>query len=201
MERTMSAPDRKRLLVRDHGRLSIRRQCRLLGVVRSGVCRMPRPAAAADLALMRRLDELFTAWPFLGSRRMAALLRAEGCPVNRKRVQRLMRTMGIAALGPKPRATKPAPGHKIYLYLLRGLAIERSSDRTRCGPPTSPTCRSVAVFSTSWPSSTGRAARSCPGGSATPTRAASSLAPPSPARRHPHLDGWTTCSSSGCGSA
>src|SRR5208282_40681 len=60
-----------------------------------------------------------------GSRRMAALLRAEGHPVNRKRVQRLMRRMGIAALGPKPRTTKPAPGHKIFPYLLRDLAIDR----------------------------------------------------------------------------
>src|SRR6267154_4341657 len=78
-----------------------------------------------DLALMRRLDELFTAWPFLGSRRMTALLRAEGQRVNRKRVQRLMRQMGIAALGPKPKTTKPAPGHKIFPYLLRDLVIER----------------------------------------------------------------------------
>jgi putative transposase len=74
---------------------------------------------------MRRLDELFTAWPFLGSRRMAALLRAEGQSVNRKHVQRLMRKMGIAALGPKPRTTKPAPSHKIFPYLLRNLAIDR----------------------------------------------------------------------------
>jgi len=74
---------------------------------------------------MRRIDEVFTAWPFLGSRRIAALLRAEGGAVNRKRVQRLMRRMGIAALGPKPRTMQPAPGHKIFPYLLRGLAIER----------------------------------------------------------------------------
>jgi putative transposase len=73
---------------------------------------------------MRRLDELFTAWPFLGPRRMAALLRAEGQSVNRKHVQRLMRQMGIAALGPKPRTTKPAPGHKIFPYLLRNMAID-----------------------------------------------------------------------------
>src|SRR6201998_3083399 len=74
---------------------------------------------------MRRIDELFTAWPFLGSRRMTAMLKAEGLEVNRKRVQRLMREMGIAALGPKPNTTKPAPGHKIYPYLLRNLVIER----------------------------------------------------------------------------
>ena len=94
-------------------------------MARSGVYRPPPPANDDDLALMRRIDELFTAWPFLGSRRMAAMLRAEGCAVNRKRVQRLMRRMGIAALGPKPRTTKPAPGHKIFPYLLRDLAIDR----------------------------------------------------------------------------
>jgi putative transposase len=126
----MSAPDRRALLDRDHGKLSIRRQCVLLSLARSGVYRTPRPAndstrEGGDLALMRRIDELFTAWPFLGSRRMAAMLRAAGYAVNRKRVQRLMRRMGIAALGPKPRTTKPAPGHKIFPYRLRGLAIER----------------------------------------------------------------------------
>jgi putative transposase len=121
----MSAPDRRELIDRQHEALSIRRQCALLGLARSGVYR-PAPAANDDdLALMRRIDELFTAWPFLGSRRLTAMLRAEGHAVNRKRVQRLMRKMGIAALGPKPRTSKPAPGHKIFPYLLRGLAIER----------------------------------------------------------------------------
>jgi putative transposase len=121
----MSAPDRRRLVERRHARLSIRRQCELLGVARSGVYRAPPPANDNDLALMRRLDELFTAWPFLGSRRMTTMLRANGYAINRKRVRRLMRKMGIAALGPKPRTSKPAPGHKIFPYLLRGLAIER----------------------------------------------------------------------------
>jgi putative transposase len=123
----MSTPDRRALLDRDHGRLSIRRQCTLLGIARSGVYRPPRSANDNDLALMRRIDELFTAWPFLGSRRMAAMLRAEGHAINRKRVQRLMRRMGIAALGPKPTTTKPAPGHKIFPYLLRNMIIDRSN--------------------------------------------------------------------------
>ncbi|MCP2223664.1 UNVERIFIED_ORG: putative transposase [Bradyrhizobium japonicum] len=105
--------------------LSIRRQCMLLGIARSGVYLPPRPANDNDLALMRRLDELFTAWPFLGSRRMTAMLKAEGLQVNRKRVQRLMRKMGIAALGPRPNTTRPAPGHKIYPYLLRNMTIDR----------------------------------------------------------------------------
>jgi len=121
----MSAPDRRGLLDRDHATLSIRRQCVLLSVARSGVYRTPRPANDNDLAVMRRIDELFTAWPFLGSRRMAAMLCTDGHAINRKRAQRLMRKMGIAALGPKPRTTKPAPGHKIFPYLLRGLAIDR----------------------------------------------------------------------------
>jgi putative transposase len=121
----MSAPDRRALVDRDHREPSIRRQCQLVGVARSGVYREPRPANGNDLAVMRRIDELFTAWPFLGSRRMAVMLRADGHAVNRKRMQRLMRRMGIAALGPKPRTTKPAPGHKIFPYLLRNMAIDR----------------------------------------------------------------------------
>ena len=121
----MSAPDRRRLVDRDNAVVSMRRQCELLGIARSGLYRSPAAADDNDLVLMRRIDELFTTWPFLGSRRMTALLRAEGHAVNRKRIRRLMGEMGIAALGPKPRTTKPAPGHKIYPYLLRGLAIER----------------------------------------------------------------------------
>ena len=121
----MSTPDRYNLLDRGHPGLSIRRQCALLGVARSGVYRARKPANDNDLGLMRRLDEMFTAWPFFGSRRMTAMLRTEGHRINRKRVQRLMRTMGIAALGPKPRTPKPAPGHKIHPYLLRGLSIDQ----------------------------------------------------------------------------
>ena len=118
----MSTPDRRVMLERDHPALSIRGQCRLLGIARSGVYR-PAPANDdEDLALMRRIDALFTTWPFLGSRRMTAMLRADGFTVNRKRVQRLM---GIVALGPKPRTMKPAPGHKIFPYLLRDLVIDR----------------------------------------------------------------------------
>jgi len=124
----MSKPDREAMLQRDHARLSIRRQCVLLGLARSGVHRHGQAANDDnDLAVMRRLDELFLAHPFLGSRRMAAMLRAEGRPINRKRVQRLMRLMGIVALGPKPRTSRPAPGHKIYPYLLRGMMIDRAN--------------------------------------------------------------------------
>ena len=123
----MSAPDRMAKLDRGHRHLSVRRQCAMLGIARSGVYRRARPANDNDLALMRRIDELFTRWPFLGSRRITALLGSDGAPINRKRVQRLMRQMGIAALGPKPRTTKPAAGHRIYPYLLRDIAVERAN--------------------------------------------------------------------------
>jgi putative transposase len=97
----------------------------LLSVTRSSVYRLERPANDDDLLMMRLIDELFTAWPFLGSRRLAVMLREKGYSINRKRVQRLMRKMWIEALGPKPRTTKPAPGHKIFPYLLRNLVIDR----------------------------------------------------------------------------
>lgn len=128
----MSAPDRRGMLDRDDKSLSVRRQCALLGVARSGVYRPRKPANDNELALMRRIDELFTVWPFLGSRWMAEMLKAEGLSVNRKRVQRLMRKMGIAALGPKPNTSKPAPGHKIFPYLLRNLKIERPNHVWAC---------------------------------------------------------------------
>jgi putative transposase len=103
--------------------LSVRRQCALLNLARSGVYR-PKPVAGADdLVLMRRIDELHLEKPFYGSRRMTFELNEEGRGVNRKRVQRLMRVMGIEALVPRPGTSKAAPGHKIYPYLLRGLSI------------------------------------------------------------------------------
>jgi putative transposase len=152
----MSAPDRRALIDREEDRLSVRQQCRLLGITRSGVYRSPPPANAEDRALMRRIDKLFLAWPFLGSRRMAALLRADGHPVNRKRVRRLMRQLGIAALGPKPRTTKPAPGYRTFPYLLRDLGIDRPHQVWR---PTSPICRSGAGSATVSPSWIGPAGR------------------------------------------
>jgi putative transposase len=119
----MSAPDRRAMIERPGEDLSVRRQCALLNVARSGVYR-PKPiAGAGDLALMRRIDELHLELPFYGSRRMMFELNKEGRGVNRKRVQRLMRVMGIEALVPRPGTSKAAPGHKIHPYLLRGLAI------------------------------------------------------------------------------
>ena len=119
----MSAPDRRAMVEQPGVDLSVRRQCSLLNLARSGVYR-PKPVIDADdLAVMRRIDELHLELPFYGSRRMTFELNKEGRGVNRKRVQRLMRVMGIEALVPRPGTSKPAPGHKIYPYLLRGLAI------------------------------------------------------------------------------
>ena len=118
----MSAPDRRAMLDRADRTLSLRRQCSLLGVTRSGVYRARKPANDNDAALRRRIDELFTAWPFLGSRRMTAMLRAEGVFVNRKRVQRLMRLMGITALGPKP-SILATPPRRSWLSVRRRTAI------------------------------------------------------------------------------
>jgi putative transposase len=119
----MSVRDRRAMVERPGEDLSVRRQCALLNLARSGVYR-PKPVTAADdLVLMRRIDELHLELPFYGSRRMMFELNKEGRGVNRKRVQRLMRVMGIEALVPRPGTSKAAPGHKIYSYLLRGLAI------------------------------------------------------------------------------
>jgi putative transposase len=100
--------------------LTVQQQCELLGLARSTYYYQPRPESAKNLRLLRRLDELYLEYPFLGSRRMAVLLGA-----NRKRLQRLMRLVGIEALYPKRNLSRPAPGHEIYPYLLRGVSIER----------------------------------------------------------------------------
>ena len=119
----MSAPERRAMVDRDKDDLSVRRQCELLDLPRSGVYRPKSATPADDLALMRRIDELHLELPFYGSRRMMFALNAEGQKVNRKRVQRLMRLMDIEALAPRPGTSKAAPGNKIYPYLLRGVAI------------------------------------------------------------------------------
>jgi putative transposase len=121
----MSAPDRSKRLNRTHSKLSIRRQCLLLSVARAAVYRPEPVARDGDLALMRRIDELYLRYPFLGSRRIAEMLSTPDERINRKRVQRLMRIMGIVALGPKPNTSKPGKGHKIFPYLLRDLPIVR----------------------------------------------------------------------------
>jgi putative transposase len=107
--------------------LSIARQCELLGLPRSSYYYEPATESSENLALMRRLDEQYLETPFYGSRRMAVVLSSPGAPLNRKRVQRLMRVMGLEALFPRRKTSLPAPGHKVYPYLLRGLTIDRAN--------------------------------------------------------------------------
>jgi putative transposase len=103
--------------------LPITKQAEALNISRGSVYYLPRPVSAADLALMRRIDELHLEFPFAGSRMLRGLLAAEGSKVGRRHVKTLMQRMGIEALYRRPRTTKPAPGHKIYPYLLRGMQI------------------------------------------------------------------------------
>ncbi len=105
--------------------MSVRRQCELLGLNRSSLYYEPASETSEDLGLMRRIDEQYTACPFYGSRRMSAWLIEQGEEVNRKRVQRLMRVMGLEAIYPKPRLSLAGKGHRIYPYLLRGVNIVR----------------------------------------------------------------------------
>ena len=105
--------------------LPITRQCELLELTRSTVYYQHQEVSEADLTLMRRIDEMHLKRPFYGSRRIRDWLQDEGHDVNRKRVQRLMRQMGITAIYPKRRTSKPGKGHKIYPYLLRNLVIDR----------------------------------------------------------------------------
>lgn len=115
---------RRGYVLRDES-LSIRRQCEILGLNRSGLYYESVGLDPEDLDLMRCIDKLHLELPFYGSRRIAREFRSQGLVVNRKRVQRLMRIMGLEAIAPKPNTSRPAPEHAVYPYLLRGLSIDR----------------------------------------------------------------------------
>jgi putative transposase len=110
---------------RGHPKISLRRQCELLGVNRSGLYYQPAGESERNLLLMRLIDEEYTRLPFYGSRRWVEWLDEQGYSVNRKRVSRLMEVMGIEAVYPKPRLSQPGEGHKIYPYLLAGVEVTR----------------------------------------------------------------------------
>ncbi len=114
------------MIDRDHD-LPITRQAELLAISRSSVYYLARPVSPVDLALMRRIDELHLEHPFMGARMLRDHLQRDGEPVGRRHVTTLMRRMGIQALAPQPGTSKRAPGHQIYPYLLRKLAITRSN--------------------------------------------------------------------------
>lgn len=105
--------------------LPIRRQCDLLGLNRSSYYYKPCGESPENLSYMRLIDEQYIATPFYGVPRMTAMLRRAGYGVNPKRVERLMKLMGLQAIYPKGNLSKPSPGHKIYPYLLQGVAIQR----------------------------------------------------------------------------
>jgi putative transposase len=112
------------MIEREHD-LALTRQAKLLKLSRSGLYYRPRPAPPADLLIMRRIDQLHLDYPFAGSRMLRDLLRGEGIEIGRQRVATMMKRMGIAALYRRPNTSQPAPGHKIYPYLLRSAAVER----------------------------------------------------------------------------
>ena len=121
----MSRERRREMVDRRHPTLSTVRQCALLDISRSGLYYRPRGPSSGGLALMKGIDQQYLATPFYGSRRMKVWLGRQGHQVSRKRVQRLMRTMGLAAIYRRARTSQPAPGHKVYPYLLRGMEITR----------------------------------------------------------------------------
>ena len=110
---------------RQHPSLSLVRQCKLLDISRSGLYYQPKGISEEDLTLMKLIDGQYLAAPFYGTRKMATWLKNQGYEVNRKRVRRLMRIMGIKAIYQRPRTSTPAPGHRIYSYLLGGMKTTR----------------------------------------------------------------------------
>jgi len=121
----MSRAERRAMVERADRALSVSQQCRLLAVSRSSVYRRPAEVGEVDRAIVALIDRQYLARPYYGSRRMAAWLVTQGHVVNRKRVQRLMRLMGLVAIYQRPNTSKPAPQNKVYPYLLGGLSIER----------------------------------------------------------------------------
>jgi putative transposase len=122
----MSRVERKAMIAPDRPGLSLSRQCRLLSISRSSFYYAPKGESPENLALMRRIDELFLKYPFYGSRQMVRQLRREGIPAGRHRVRRLMRLMGLEAIYQAPKTSTPHPAHRIYPYLLRGLTVDRA---------------------------------------------------------------------------
>jgi len=112
------------MIDREHA-LPISKQTKVLRISRGSVYYLPRPVSASDLEVMRRLDRLHLEHPFAGSRMLHGLLIGEGYKIGRRHVKTLMKRMGIEALYRRPRTTKPAPGHTIYPYLLRGTEVTR----------------------------------------------------------------------------
>ena len=121
----MSLAQRRQMVDREHPSLSLVRQCALLGVSRSSLYYRPRPASEEDLFLMGEIDQQYLETPFYGSSRMKAWLERRGIRVSRKRVQRLMRAMGLQAIYRRPSTSRRSSEHPVYPYLLRNVRITR----------------------------------------------------------------------------
>jgi putative transposase len=121
-----SLEEKRRLIEPDNSQISISRQCELLDLARPSYYYRPRPVSDLNLKLMRRLDEIYTDFPYFGVLKMTACLQNEGYVINHKRIERLMHQLGLAAIYPKPKLSKPGQGeeHKIYPYLLHGQRID-----------------------------------------------------------------------------
>ena len=143
----MSRAERRALVERESPALPVSQQCRLLAISRSSIYRKPAEVSEEDRAIMALIDRQYLARPYYGSRRMAAWLATQGQIVNRKRVQRLMRLLGLAAIYQRPNTSEPATAHKIYPTCCAGW---RSSGSTKCGGRTSPISRWPKAFSIWW---------------------------------------------------
>ena len=158
----MSPGRRRKMVDREHPSLRMMRQCVLLGVSRSSLYYRAKGTSEEDLSLMRDMDRQYLETPFYGSRRMKAWLDRQGMSVSRKRVQRLMRDMGLRAIYRRPRTSQPAPEQRVYPYLLRNARVTRpnqvwAADITYL-------CPWPGDSSTLWPSWTGTAGTWWPGG-------------------------------------
>jgi putative transposase len=123
----MSRVERKKMVLRDNPALSLSRQCKLVSLSRSSVYYQPKGESKVNLALMRRIDETFLKYPFYGSRQMQRHLGRDGLLAGRHRVRRCMRLMGLQAIYQPPRTSQPHRSHRIYPYLLKGMAINRAN--------------------------------------------------------------------------
>lgn len=117
--------DKRALIDRENRKISVARQCELLGIHRSGIYYRPKKLSDEDLLLKRQIDEQFTQTPFYGTRRLCASLKEKGYTVNRKKMRRLMQEMGLEAIYPKPNLSRRNKMHKVYPYLLKGYQIDR----------------------------------------------------------------------------
>ena len=162
----MSRERRREMVDREHPALSTLRQCALMGISRSSVYYRPRAPSQKDLALMKQIDQQYLATPFYGSRRMKVWLDRQGHRVNRKRIQRLMRAMGLQAIYRRPRTSQPGLGHKVHPYLLGGMEFTRPNQVWAADITYVP--RWPGASSTWWPSWIGTAATWWLGGCPTP---------------------------------